>query len=311
MDDLWRRAGPRLRPQRRQPLQPRETAAGGAGVSATWTGSLFLVLSASAYGTVPIFARLFYDAGGTPLAVLAFRYAAGALLLAVALPLMGHRLRLRPAGIVIGGLLAGISYGYLASVRYIPVSAAALILFTYPMLTVLAARLLGLERIGWQRGLGVIAAFVGLAMGLDVDPAVALDWRGVALAAAAALAYTALLLATQRAASAGGGVDLLFQVNLVSAAVFLPIVLLAGEAVPPASPAAWIGLLGVATTFLIGIIAFIAGVSRIGAVRAAALSNLEPLVSISGAVLFLGESLGPVQVAGIALAAAGIFAMSR
>jgi drug/metabolite transporter (DMT)-like permease len=260
---------------------------------------------------VPIFARLFYDAGGTPLAVLGFRYAAGALLLAAALPLMGRKLRLRPAGAAIGALLAVISYGYLASVRYIPVSAAALILFTYPMLTVLASRLLGLERIGWRRGLGVIAAFLGLAMGLDVDPGVALDWHGVALAAVAALAYTALLLTTHRAASAGGGVDLLFQVNLVSAAVFLPLAILYGEAVPPASPTAWIGLLGVAATFLIGIIAFIAGLARIGAVRAAALSNLEPLVSIAGAVLFLGESLGPVQLAGIALAALGIFAMSR
>lgn len=280
-------------------------------MTAAWAGAALLALSASAYGTVPIFARLYYDAGGTPLALLAFRYVAAVLLLAAVLPLARRKLRASPVGLAIGVLLAWISYGYLGSVRYIPVSVAALVFFTYPMLTVLTARLFGLERIGWRRGLGVVTAFVGLAMGLDVDPGVVLAWRGVALAAGAAVAYTALLLLSQRAASAGGGVDLIFQANLVAAAVFLPLAFVAGETAPPASPAGWIGLVGVASTFLVGIVAFIAGIGRSGAVRAAALANLEPLVSITGAVLFLGESLGAVQLAGIALAAAGIFAMSR
>jgi drug/metabolite transporter (DMT)-like permease len=191
------------------------------------------------------------------------------------------------------------------------VSVAALILFTYPMLTVLSARLLGLERIGWRRGFGVVAVFLGLAMGLDVDTGVVLDWHGVALAAAAAVASTALLLSSQRAASAGGGIDLIFQANLVSAVIFLPLAVVAGEATAPASPAGWAGLVGVATSFLVGIVAFITGIGRLGAVRAAALANLEPLVSILCAVLFLGESLSAVQLGGIALAAVGIFAMSR
>jgi drug/metabolite transporter (DMT)-like permease len=280
-------------------------------VTAAWAGVVLLVLSASAYGAVPIFARLYYDAGGTPLAVLAFRYTAAVLLLAAALPLTGRRLRASTPGLAIGALLASVSYGYLGAVRYIPVSVAALILFTYPMLTVLAARLFGLERIGWRRGFGVVAAFLGLAMGLDVDPGIALDWHGVALAAAAAVASTALLLSSQRAARAGGGIDLIFQANLVSAMIFLPLAIVAGEATAPASPAGWAGLVGVAASFLIGIVAFIAGIGRLGAVRAAALSNLEPLVSIVGAVLFLGESLGAIQLGGIALAAAGILAMSR
>jgi drug/metabolite transporter (DMT)-like permease len=280
-------------------------------VTAAWAGVALLVLSASSYGAVPIFARLYYDAGGTPLAVLAFRYTAAALVLAAALPFTGRKLRASPPGVTIGALLAVVSYGYLGAVRYIPVSVAALILFTYPMLTVLAARLFGLERIGWRRGFGVVAAFLGLAMGLDVDAGIVLDWHGVALAAAAAVASTALLLSSQRAASAGGGIDLIFQANLVSAVIFLPLAIAAGEATAPASPAGWAGLVGVAASFLVGIVAFITGIGRLGAVRAAALSNLEPLVSILCAVLFLGESLSAVQLGGIALAAVGIFAMSR
>jgi drug/metabolite transporter (DMT)-like permease len=281
-------------------------------VTAAWAGAALLVLAASAYGLVPIFARLYYDAGGTPLAVLAFRYVAGVLLLAAALPLSGRRLSASAPGLTLGLLLAFVSYGYLGSVQFIPVSVAALVFFTYPMLTVLIARLFGLERIGWRRGLGVLAAFLGLGMGLDVAPGVDLDWRGVALAAAAAVAYTALLLVSQRAASGGGSaIELIFQANLVSAAVFLPLAVIAGETAAPDSAAGWVGLVGVAAAFLGGIAAFMAGVGRSGAVRAAGLANLEPLVSIAGAVLFLGETLGPIQLAGIALAGAGIVAMSR
>ena len=280
-------------------------------MTAAWAGALLLVVSASAYGLVPIFARLFYDSGGTPLAVLAFRYLAAAALLAAALPLAGRRLRASRAGLAVGGLLAVVSYGYLGSVRFIPVSVAALIFFTYPMLTVVTARLFGLERIGWRRGLGVIAVFLGLGLGLAVPAELALDWRGVALASGAAVAYTALLIVSQRAASAGGSIDLLFQANLVCALVFLPLALLAGDVAAAGSLAGWIGLVGVAAAFLGGIVAFMAGIARSGAIRAAALSNLEPLVSIAGAVLFLGESLGAVQLAGIALAGAGILAMSR
>lgn len=274
-------------------------------------GIALLAFSATSYGLVPIFARLYYDSGGTPLAVLAFRYAAGALLLAGALPLVGREFRFRTAGMALGVLLAAVSYGYLAAVRYIPVTVAALVFFTYPMLTVLTARLFGLERIGWRRALGVVMAFVGLGMGLDVETGVILDWRGVALAAGAAIAYTALLLVSQRAASAGGGTDLTFQANLVCAGVFLPLAALAGELHFPISAAGWIGLVGVAVAFLLGIVAFIAGIGRSGALRAAALSNLEPLVSIAGAVVFLGEGLSAVQLAGIALVAAGIVAMTR
>jgi drug/metabolite transporter (DMT)-like permease len=281
-------------------------------VTAAWAGATLLVLAASAYGLVPILARLYYDAGGTPLALLAFRYLAALLLLAPALPLGGKRLRASAAGLTLGLLLAFVSYGYLGSVRLIPVSVAALVFFTYPMLTVVIARLFGLEPIGWRRGLGVIAAFIGLGMGLDVAPDVDLDWRGVALAAAAAAAYTALLLVSQRAARGGSsGIEIIFQANLVCAVVFLPLALIAGETTAPESIAGWVGLVGVAVAFLAGIAAFIAGIGRSGAVRAAGLANLEPLVSIAGAVLFLGESLGAVQAAGIALAGVGIFVMSR
>jgi drug/metabolite transporter (DMT)-like permease len=153
--------------------------------------------------------------------------------------------------------------------------------------------------------------FLGLALGLDVAAGVDLDWRGIALAGMGALAYNALLFLSHRAASAGSGIELIFQANLVSALVFLPLAWLAGETAAPASFSGWVGLIGVAATFLAGILAFIAGVGRSGAVRTAALTNIEPLVAILGAVVFLGESLSLVQVLGIALAAAGIYAMSR
>ena len=47
----------------------------------------------------------------------------------------------------------------------------------------------------------------------------------------------------------------------------------------------------------------------LGAVRAAMITNLEPVLGIAFAMLILGERMSPVQGTGIALVIASIFAM--
>ena len=288
----------------------------GAGSAADdRLGLVFLALSATAYGTVTVFARHAYDAGLTPLGVLAIRYLAAALLLLLLVaslrrPLLAPKAQ-RWAGLVAGLLLALVSWGYLASVAYIPVSVAALVFFAYPMLVVAAARLLRLEEVGWRKAAGGMVAFAGLALGLQVGSDVVLDPRGLAMAALAAVTYTALLLFTGRAGRGADWTTLVLQTNVVSALVFVPLAVGSGELALPGSPAGWTGLLGLTAGYLLGIVFFFVGIARSGPIRAAALSNLEPIVSVAGAILFLGEGLTEVQAVGIALVFLGILLMSR
>ncbi len=82
-----------------------------------------------------------------------------------------------------------------------------------------------------------------------------------------------------------------------------------GERVLPGQipPAAWPGLIGIAVfATAVAIQAFYAGVSRLGAARAALVSTLEPVFTVSLAVLLLGERLAPLQVLGGALVVAAV-----
>jgi drug/metabolite transporter (DMT)-like permease len=83
-------------------------------------------------------------------------------------------------------------YGYMASIAYIPVSLAALLFFTFPLLVGVFAAIAGQERMTILKTVALVVAFAGLALALGPSWA-SLDWRGVALALTAsvvgALAY--------------------------------------------------------------------------------------------------------------------------
>ena len=278
-------------------------------------GLVALGLSATAYGTVPILARVGYAAGLTPVSLLAFRYIATVALLFALFALFRQPMQAprgqRWAPPVAGALLTVLTYGYLASIAYVPVSVAALVFFTYPMLVVLSAGLLRMDRVGWTRAIGIVIAFVGLVLGLQVEAGTSLDPRGLVLAGGAALVFAVLLLLSSRVGRGIPWTAMALQTNVVAALLFVPLAAILGELAPPQSPVAWTGLVGVTLGYVFGIALFFLGVARSGAVRAAALSNLEPVVSIAGAVLFLGESLTLVQGLGVALVVVGIVLTSR
>jgi drug/metabolite transporter (DMT)-like permease len=179
------------------------------------------------------------------------------------------------------------------------------------MIVVLSAGLLRMDRVGWTRGIGIVTAFAGLVLGLQVEAGASLDPLGLALAGIAALVYAVLLLLSSRVGRGIPWTAMALQTNVVAALLFVPLAAVLGEFAPPQSPVAWTGLVGVTLAYVFGIALFFLGVARSGAVRAAALSNLEPVVSIAGAVLVLGESLTVVQGVGVALVVVGIVLTSR
>ena len=71
------------------------------------------------------------------------------------------------------------------------------------------------------------------------------------------------------------------------------------------------GLGGVIGSYVIGAVAFFAALKRIGPVRTAFLSQLEPVVSIIAAVLILGEHVSVAQGFGIVLVIGALWALAR
>ncbi len=295
-------------------------------------GALLVATSALGYASGPLLAKSVYATGTDWLALLAWRFTlAGVLTWGWLLAVPAGRLALsrmthRQAAVLIGlGMVfAGSSTTYYAAVQLAPVSLVALLLYVYPALVAVGAMRLGQPFEGRRAWVALGIAIVGAICTLDgietgASPA------GVALAVASPLIYAGYILLAGRAAGerrpgtpdpepGTGTADVppLLAAALMMLGTWLVLVVLAiagGERVLPGQipPAAWPGIAGIAIfATVIALQAFYAGVARLGAARTALVSTLEPVFTVSLAVLLLGERLAPVQVLGGGLVVAAV-----
>jgi len=184
-----------------------------------------------------------------------------------------------------------------------------LLFFTYPPQVALVAWLRG-EPLGLPRALAIIAAFLGLALALGVEIGT-LDPLGIGLALMGSAAYALMILTLGSAMTRLDPGTLNLTVMMVSALACVPIAIMTREMTWPANELGVMGLVGVIGAYVVGAVAFFAALKRIGPVRTALLSQLEPVVSIIAAVLILKEQVTVVQGVGIALVMVALWALAR
>jgi drug/metabolite transporter (DMT)-like permease len=273
-----------------------------------------VVVATLSYGSITAFSRLAYDDGATPITIIAIRNAIfvlgfGAWLIFARGGLMLPR-RAWYASLLLGLLMALWGYGYLSSVAYIPVSLAALLYFTFPLLVGVIAAVTGQERMTLLRALALLVAFAGLALALG--PAWGgLDWRGVAL----------VMMGSVTCAVAHVFIAPIFRDHDIVAINFLAhLWMLIGFAIYGIAmhdfvlPRSTDGQFIVMVVVLFYILAFTLwslAIRWIGPVRTAGMMNLEPVVSVAAAALILGERLEPVQLAGCALVLLALMLIAR
>jgi drug/metabolite transporter (DMT)-like permease len=183
------------------------------------------------------------------------------------------------------------------SVALMPVTMALLVFYTYPFFTSLVAGALGDERLSLRLLLALAAAFVGLALVLGIGTA-PVSVPGIAAGLVASAAFTAALILTPRLAP-GLSAPLRTLFMLATAAVlFVAAAVASGQFAPPEGAAAWIGLVGLAVFYAIGIIGLFLLLPLLGPVQTAVVLNLEPVIVAIVAWLALGEALTPAQWAG-------------
>jgi drug/metabolite transporter (DMT)-like permease len=271
------------------------------------------VLSSVSYGSAPVFVRFAYEAGAGPLTVLAFRYVMATVVILAALRLGGRSLAM-PAGRPFGGAIAGIffavmAYSYLFAIQRIPVSLAALLVFTYPLPVALLGRLRG-EPLRWPRILAITAAFIGLAVALGVEIG-ELDLLGIASATVCSLAYAFGVFYFGDATRGADPMVVTLHAVAIAALIFVPLAALDGSLALPQTTLGLVGVAGVSVSYLVGVLAFFAALVRIGPMKAALLAQLEPVVSILCAVLILQEQLSLVQGLGVAVVLVALMSLAR
>jgi drug/metabolite transporter (DMT)-like permease len=209
-------------------------------------------------------------------------------------------------------LLLGISTAfvglcYLSSVAFIPVTVAAVVFYTFPILIVLATPFVEGTRLTPALVGVVVLATLGVI--LVVGPAFGgLDWRGLALAFAASIATAFQFFAAARC-SKTGVVAKVFWIHLIVLPTAFLISLATGQLAGPSILA--LAPLAVGLTiggYIFGFVLQFLALGRISAVAAGIIYCTEPVVAAVSSALILQEGLAPLQIAGGALVLTAIIA---
>ena len=259
-----------------------------------------------------------------PLTFLLARYALSAASFALIAVWVGaawpKTLRAWRDALVAGVLMQGVYLGgvFWAARHGMPAGISALITGLQPLLTaMLAFPLLG-ERVGPRRWLGILMGFTGAVLVLlptlrPIEaPSGGVGWPAVLSVFGAMVGMT---LGTIWQKRTGGGADLRTNacVQFIgAAAVTLPVAALTERWQFDGSWQAWVGLLWAVYGLSLGAISLLMILIRRGAVAGvASLFYLVPPVVALLAFFLFGEHLGPVQIAGMVLAASGVAVASR
>jgi drug/metabolite transporter (DMT)-like permease len=259
--------------------------------------------SATAFGTLAIFAKLGYASGLGTEQTLAFRFLIAAVgMVVLALVLGQNPLRLRRKQLItlfgLGAIVyTGQSLTYFIALRSLPASLVVLIAYIYPSLVVVAAWLFLRRAVSAWHGVALAMSFAGVAM-LVGGAQFHLSWALV-FAIASPTIYTGYILVGERVMASVPAVAASAVIMSGAAIAFCILAALNHELTLPRNSGGWAVAVGIALfPTMIAISLFLAGLPRIGAARAALLSTWEPVVTVFLAVVILGDRLSLVQVLG-------------
>jgi len=226
-----------------------------------------------------------------------------------------RRLRPRPAGrLVAAGVLGLVGYNLSVTVglQWLPASTAGLLLATEPVWVMVLGRFFLGERVGARAWLGSAVALGGVAVlagpGALSDAHGYRALAGAGLVLAGTLAFGAYTIVLRPLSQVYGAVPATAASTVVGTLPYLPFAgTLTGAPLGHIGPAVWgeVAFLAFGSTAA-GMLLWNRAVLSGGTTRVSQLLYLEPVVSVLGAMAFLGERIGLVTIAGGLLILAGV-----
>lgn len=268
---------------------------------------------ATAYGINIVYARMSTQQGvsaGDLVFLRVFLMLAGA---ALAARLTGGSLAIErrawPALVMVGVTSAGLGLAYFFAVSFVPIGVAAVIVYTFPLIILIASPFVDGTRLTLPRVAVFLLAFVGIAIALGPSFG-AYDPRGIVLAALASLLAASQFFAASHAGARMPAAALLFWSHIVIMPIAGIVALSVGTSPPSAFTAAWFACVMTIAGYLAGF-AFQMYAARMAPTALVGLVFcLEPVVAIVSAGIILGETLTAAQIAGSLLVLAALVGSS-
>ena len=275
-------------------------------------GLAILAVSVPCYAMSVIVARSVYEHGGNALACLVVRMGFFATALFIYFRVTGQSpwlpRRESIASLGLGILSAGQSFAYYKAFEYIPVSLAALLVYTYPPMVAVATRVMSREKLTPVTIGALVAAFLGIALVLQVSFET-LHPIGILCGMIAAVGMAVTTLISSRILVRADSRRMTLHIAISASAIYLGAALATGGTTWPHGIAGWALLALLPLIYLVAALGWYTCLPMLGPMRASLMSNAEPVFTVAFAAVLLGEFLSPVQMAGAALIVGAIFAI--
>ena len=273
------------------PNNPAVRDPGEAGI-----GTVYTLLAACGFAAVSTLTSIATAAGVALMVVLMWRYVIGAVVMVTyvstqSFPRMPWRESVR--FIVLGGggqaLLVGLA---LSSLQYIGVATLAFLFYTYPAWVTLVQTVRGAERLTWRRVIALALSFGGIVVivgapfaGGAASPG--LPFTGIALALGAAVVYGMYIPLMQWMQKSHPVSVTSAYAKIGSAFCFMMLALKDGTLTASLPSTAWMAIVALALfSTVLPSVFFLMGLMRLGPVRTAIVSTVEPfLTAVLGAIV--------------------------
>jgi drug/metabolite transporter (DMT)-like permease len=304
------------------PTDTRPDARTDAGAQEFGAGTVYTLLAALGFGAVSTLTSIALAERAGLWNVLMWRYVLGSVVMVAFVGTQHYpRMPWREAGawIAIGGggqaLLVGLA---LSSVRYISVATLGFLFLTYPAWVTLVQTVRGAERLTARRLVALALSFAGIAV-IGAGTAAAspasgavlnapgLEWKGVALALGAAVVY-GLYIPTMQYLQKDHPVPVTSAYAKIGSAVCFLLVAAGTQSFTfSMSVTAWEAILAL-TLFstVLPSVFFLMGLMRLGPVRTAIVSTVEPFFTAVLGALVLRQPITPSIVLGGAMIAGAV-----
>jgi len=259
------------------------------------------------FATITPFTRLAMESGASAPTAILLRYVimgVGTGLLVLMLR-RSFRFRGSPLPLAVAALgWFAISFGHIGSVRYIPVSLAAIIFYTFPLMVLVYRRVAKGERFSFWQVFAFVLAFVGIAIALGPSFD-SLNPIGIVLALIGAVGSTMFFVGSEELPASNDPVATGFWLTLTN----LPLAIVWATVIEPYTPPVgkgWIPMivLGLTTVAAMGLLIYAIRIG--GAALVSVMMNIEPVGIILLAWLFLDEPLTLPKLTGAALVVAAL-----
>jgi drug/metabolite transporter (DMT)-like permease len=280
-------------------------------------GILYIILSASAFGMMPILAKLSYRGGANTYTALFFRFFFAAFMVLYYLKSKGISLKLEKKQLkliliigVFGFTVTSISL--FMSYNYISIGMATMIFYTYPTIVTFLSYVFYREIMYPRKIISLIISLIGIYILIDKG-SVSFNLKGIVLAGLAALLYSLYVMGTShKETKLINSYVLTFYISCASAFVMFILAMATSNFSMDISFYGLVSLLLLAfISTVVALMAFLEGVRIIGPSKSAIFSTLEPIVALILGVLILGETISVRIVVGSIMIVMSIIILTR